>query len=390
LIVRDVCSACNNGSLSNLDGYGKTLYDRFFAKAVYGGEIVNFEYDGDQLIRWLLKVSYNSARVQKADASALREFRDVILGKSPLSDRVRCWLSLITATYIEPEVGFWSARPEQRGHPKVDEPLWFRVAQCRFLDVWTPDLVQRMVIINSFKFTLVAAPCLDEHTTNQLDLWGSEFAKRNPDARLISARKGCVTVTTGTDCSVSSFMPNVHHYPTRYGDEPNAQLASFIKGEKKALVLYIPRELIDEGDVSAIAGSLHDMVSNRERVTAFVQRVAVVTDGYDDDERELWEIPEPRAFFRRLFLECPFAMLLAHPEGGLLRLLFACWVFEPTAGETTGSERASDFLDRGFRGLNEVVHRLALSDELNREISLGIEKVLFPWEEGKGPRDATR
>ena len=32
-----------------------------------------------------------------------------------------------------------------------------------------------------------------------------------------------------------------------------------------------------------------------------------------------------REFFRRLFAECPFVMLVAHPDGAFLKLLAACW-----------------------------------------------------------------
>ncbi len=97
LIVRDVCGGCNNGVLSGLDGYGKALYERYFAAPVYEGETVTFDYDGDRLLRWLLKLSYNSARAQNADIRVLREYRAVMLGESP--SRTPTWKASSRASW---------------------------------------------------------------------------------------------------------------------------------------------------------------------------------------------------------------------------------------------------------------------------------------------------
>ena len=158
LIVKDVCQACNGGVLSALDAYGKELYDRYFASPVYAGDSVEFKYDGNRLIRWFLKLSYNSARAQNADSRVLREYRNVVLGTAPLPDRIRCWLHVVAPTYHYPENSMpRPARREERGDPNVDEPLWFRIGQFRLVSHPGPLLVQRTVVINSYAFTLLIA-----------------------------------------------------------------------------------------------------------------------------------------------------------------------------------------------------------------------------------------
>jgi hypothetical protein len=156
LIVRDVCSKCNNGVLSSLDGYGKELYDRYFAAPVYSRETITFDYDGDRLIRWLLKLSYNSARAQNADTRVLHEYRKVMLGEDRLPDRIGCWLRLVTATCFDPSANVArAARRDEQGHPNIDEPLWFRIGQFRLPSYPAIFLVQRIVLINSFAFMCV-------------------------------------------------------------------------------------------------------------------------------------------------------------------------------------------------------------------------------------------
>ena len=153
LVVKDVCGACNNGTLASLAAYGKMLYERYFASPVYADEIVEFEYDHDQIIRWLLKLSFNSARAQNADVRVLHEFRKDILGHSPLTDRIRCWLHLVGATCVETPHLARPARRDERGQPNVHEPSWFRIVQLRVPFNPATNFVQRQVLINSYAFT---------------------------------------------------------------------------------------------------------------------------------------------------------------------------------------------------------------------------------------------
>jgi hypothetical protein len=60
--TKDVCAHCNNVALSALDTYVCRLHDQFFQKIVHRGNRVDFRFDFDLLLRWLLKTSYNASR----------------------------------------------------------------------------------------------------------------------------------------------------------------------------------------------------------------------------------------------------------------------------------------------------------------------------------------
>ena len=381
LIVRDVCATCNNVVLSGLDGYGKELYERYFARPVYAGETVTFDYDGIRLLRWLLKLSYNSARAQNADTLVLQEYRKVMLGESPMPDRIRCWLRLVTPTYFDPSTkDMHQARRDEHGHPNVDEPLWFRIGQMRLTTHPALMLVQRVVILNSFCFTLLIARADAEWPCPEFDEWSNMFASVYPDAKPVLPLVGTLTISTGEDHSTASILSAYTQYPTRFSDEKNLFVEQALKAGKDTApvaMLRVPHELIEAGDIAPVAEALHDMVSRREKAAAFRQRVAVMVDGFDHDLRSIWQFPKARQFFRRLFVECPFVMLLAHPEGGLLKLLAACWLYEDEQSEDTEQDRITEFLGRSFQGLNGLNHSLALSEEQNREICLSAATVLF-------------
>ncbi len=378
LIVKDVCGSCNSGVLSKLDGYGKELYDRYFATPVYAGESVTFDYDCDRLLRWVLKLSYNSARAQNADIRVLREFRKVMLGEAPLTDRIWCSLRLVTATFFDESVKVARpARREEQGQPQVEEPLWFRICQFRLPAYPALTLVQRLVLINSFAFTLLIARLDSKWPCPEFDHWTKVFASVYPEAKPVLPEVGRLTVTAGGDHAAASFYSSLCHYPSRFTDEPNPYVEGVLKGKLGAFLVPIPRDLIETANTTPITEMLRDMVSSGEKALAFRERVNVMVNGFDDDPRGLWEFPQVRQFFRRLFVECPFVMLLAHPDGALLRLFAACWVYEDGMTEEVERQRMSDFLHRAFYGLNQLNHTIMLSEEQNREICMAAAKALF-------------
>lgn len=79
--IRDVCAHCNNVTLSKLDDYICKLFDSTFKSIAERHAELVFEYDYHLLKRWLLKISYNSARIHNSpDRDALECVLPYILG----------------------------------------------------------------------------------------------------------------------------------------------------------------------------------------------------------------------------------------------------------------------------------------------------------------------
>lgn len=76
--VRDVCAPCNNGPLSELDNAAKPIIERLLTTTVQPGE--RLHADVRTLVRWLLKVSYNSARATGDQLEGHRLLAGFILG----------------------------------------------------------------------------------------------------------------------------------------------------------------------------------------------------------------------------------------------------------------------------------------------------------------------
>jgi hypothetical protein len=257
--------------------------------------------------------AYNSARAQSADVRILHQYRKVILGQAQLTDRVRCWIHLVPPTNLLAPSGPCSARRDERDEPYLEEAQWFRIGQFRLPSQagLGLGLVQRIVLINSFAFTLLIAPEGAEWPCDEFEQWTKAFADAYPAAKPILPAMSRAIASTGSDHAAHTFVWLLQNYPSRYGDDPNPLLVAAIKGDIGGFLVYVPHELVQEGDIEPIAKILHDMVGTREQVIAYNQRVSLMVAGFDDDPRALWQIPEARDFLRRLFVECPFIMLLS-------------------------------------------------------------------------------
>lgn len=148
--IRDVCAGCNNGPLSKLDEYGIELYDKLFNEYAKDQDtIVNFEYDFPRLARWLLKLSYNSARAAHAHdntVTTLAQYADPICNPSTLlPDNFSILVDLVV--------------PDTIGD-KIILPKTNRLCNVQFNPpaAWC---VMRLVAINSWYFWILIQTVLD-------------------------------------------------------------------------------------------------------------------------------------------------------------------------------------------------------------------------------------
>lgn len=83
LTINDVCNICNNGTLSDLDGYGNGLIRNNFLCSFGIHNNYNNEFDiklnYHLLSRWLLKIAFNTERLSKGDISWFNNNLDYII-----------------------------------------------------------------------------------------------------------------------------------------------------------------------------------------------------------------------------------------------------------------------------------------------------------------------
>lgn len=151
LTIKDVCDICNNGVLSQLDDYICKLYDIYFFKIAKANKSFIFKYDYNKLLRWLLKISYNTARSNDSDTEELRIYSDYIIngGEPPLTISLRIEL-------IKPSKNPNYIKGSSKN--KFIEPQSVRCCRIETEKGKVPGVTIRLVAINSFYFWLAITP----------------------------------------------------------------------------------------------------------------------------------------------------------------------------------------------------------------------------------------
>jgi hypothetical protein len=67
-----------------------------------------------------------------------------------------------------------------------------------------------------------------------------------------------------------------------------------------SIVLVASRDEVERIDLSRCLQVLDSLIESRERAMRFRDQMVFTVDGYNDDPRELFEIPEVRTFIREL------------------------------------------------------------------------------------------
>jgi hypothetical protein len=115
--VKDVCADCNNRVLGELDAYGKQLLTSSgLLVQNYTKRELTLQYDYSLLLRWLLKVSFNSSRTDGAHSPLFERYVPFMRGQeqSPSLSQVAVLLYL--------------ARPEILGASRIAVEPFIRIA----------------------------------------------------------------------------------------------------------------------------------------------------------------------------------------------------------------------------------------------------------------------
>jgi len=150
LVVKDVCGLCNNGALSKLDNEFINLFETYMAVPIAPGDEAKIKFNYNSLLRFLIKVSYNSARASsdgKQAVETLKRYVPFILGKKSSAPEVMLRLQIFT-----------SAKRFNTETNKVEgiiEASMLRNAKIPYDGPQCDNFMLRMVAFNSFWFYLI-------------------------------------------------------------------------------------------------------------------------------------------------------------------------------------------------------------------------------------------
>jgi hypothetical protein len=376
-VIRDVCAICNNGPLSELDDYGKALYTEQLSEYIYAGFTTTLQADFEKLAKWLLKVSFNSARINRTDLEILAPYSQLLLGHETLPDHF-----LIFAATVAPASDGESGEPTcaELGDTNAHLPAWFRIGVFRVPELDTISWSFRHVAINSYCFYL-AVPSLTDPAAIKEAAAISEAMTAEPNFGVQLSRSGSTELRPPAVDALTYSLSHIGAFPFSYGIVQNPALKHALETEYGLVTYLIDREDIESGNETNFLSFLSEISSCREIAVGFQGRVEIYIHGYDEDPRELYDIPEVLTFLRKIDQIWPYWMLYQFGHGDWLKVLAVCLgaAVRDTDGQVRIEGRVMNVLiDRWFVALNELSHRFALTHAINKEASERAIRLLLP------------
>ncbi|MFW1586387.1 hypothetical protein ACEWBR_22020 [Vibrio parahaemolyticus] len=153
MIVKDVCGDCNNVKLGGLDGYAQTFVtDNQIMVENYTKPSISLSYDFDLLLRWLLKVSFNSTRSAGSHPELFEKFIPYILDndKSDCAQELFLLIGLVKPKILDAT----QIKDFQENGRSVTSKGELNPFHVRISTVQHPDrsFVMRVVIIGALMF----------------------------------------------------------------------------------------------------------------------------------------------------------------------------------------------------------------------------------------------
>jgi hypothetical protein len=139
-----------------------------------------------------------------------------------------------------------------------------------------------------------------------------------------------------------------------------------------SIVLVVSRDEVQELDLTGCLGVLDSLIESRERAMRFRDQVVFGVDGYNDDPRELFEIPEVRTFVRELDARWPYWFFFLSKTTDALKMIMLSLSRYQRVGGGLARYDPKDFelfLVSHFVALNRIFDRFDFDQVLNEEMS---------------------
>ena len=146
-------------------------------------------------------------------------------------------------------------------------------------------------------------------------------------------------------------------------------------GVTKPVVLLITRRQLDEQDLASILDGLKILTAAREDVWRYRGQMSLVVDGFNDDPRELIEIPAVRLLVTNLCQAWPYWAFFFNQVDDSLKILAGCQcaINYPGGGAVEiDIGKLSALIQRGFDGMNELFDKHAFPESECEAMSLGL------------------
>jgi hypothetical protein len=141
----------------------------------------------------------------------------------------------------------------------------------------------------------------------------------------------------------------------------------------------ISRREVEAGDLASVMSRLKVFLATREDAWLYRGQMTLVVDGYNNDPRELVDIPEVRTLLRGLESSWPQWAYFFNQVDDSIKLLLSCVAGSQFLGRGAvemDAELVAAALGRAFGGMNMVFERFGFPEDELEKMSNGLVEVL--------------
>jgi len=139
------------------------------------------------------------------------------------------------------------------------------------------------------------------------------------------------------------------------------------------LILYqFSRDRVETGDATDFLSRFGDSaLPTGKKLEAMMNSVALMIDGYNHDPREIYAIPEVRAFYKQLWEVWPYWLFFCNLDSENLMMMVMCCLESLDALKVKGQSQVKvsisplevvRFISGGFVPMNEMCERAGMSE----------------------------
>lgn len=280
LVIKDVCAECNNGVLSDLDGYALNLITKYNCKIVKNTKKVYFKCNYNMLARWILKVCYNSARANKReyDIRLYKQFINYIKNGGETTNKILIYLNFMGLESDSKNINYYHLNKKSKY--SID---FFRIAPFAMRDKISHYFRMRIILINSFAFLLVVFDeqvdeCYIDDIKKSINKMKYNFMELETNGKLKLKKD----YNLWKDSIITSKIGHKGYLIERSMKEEHIDFIEF----------ELTKEELINKDYTRLIQCLIELQLNKDNVIYYYQKLIIHVSGYDDDPRELYCINE--------------------------------------------------------------------------------------------------
>ena len=151
------------------------------------------------------------------------------------------------------------------------------------------------------------------------------------------------------------------------------------RGVVEPVVLMISRREVEANDIDSVFQRLEEQFRLPAVMWRYRGQMALVVDGYNDDPRELVDIPAVRAFLRGLDARWPFWAFFFNAVDDSIKILASCVAgcrFPGHGMVEIDPDRLRDFLMRGFAAMNSIFDEHGFPEDELESMSRSVIEVI--------------